>query len=163
MTNPSDRVSIRQYIGLFQGYAAKLVLEVFGAGGAIWGFSEVCGFRTMEIESIEFWRKMALTTAALFGVRWLRQLLRAATLLQETQKPNTTNAAATPLGRSSLILETPQKDNSFLDELRERSPRGIQLSSVLFGDERDEEEALLSPESCDESTALTMCSRSPPP
>ncbi len=149
------------YIGLLQEFAAKLVLEVFGAGGAIWGFSEVCGLRTKETESIRFWRSVAMTVAVLFAVRWLRQLHKASMMLQEKPQYHNTNER-TAVGHSEFALETP--DSSFLGDLRERSPLGIQLSSVLFGIEKDtdEEEGLLSQEeSVDESTALTTSPRSP--
>eukprot|EP00533_Pseudo-nitzschia_delicatissima_P013034 CAMPEP_0197275484 /NCGR_PEP_ID=MMETSP1432-20130617/13976_1 /TAXON_ID=44447 /ORGANISM="Pseudo-nitzschia delicatissima, Strain UNC1205" /LENGTH=172 /DNA_ID=CAMNT_0042741389 /DNA_START=42 /DNA_END=560 /DNA_ORIENTATION=+ len=155
------QVSHQGYIGLLQEFAAKLVLEVFGAGGAIWGFSEVCGLRTKESESIRFWRSVAMTVAILFAVRWLRQLHKASMLLQH-QKPQATDHGRTAVGPSEFALETP--DNSFLGDLREMSPLGIQLSSVLFGVEKDkdEEEGLLSQEeSVDEMTALTTSPRSP--
>mmetsp|Transcript_12948 Transcript_12948/g.16916 ORF Transcript_12948/g.16916 Transcript_12948/m.16916 type:complete len:113 (-) Transcript_12948:196-534(-) len=53
-------------------FLPRLVLEVFGGGGAIWGFSEAIGFRTPE--TVYFWRPAALTVGAIFFVRWLNQI-----------------------------------------------------------------------------------------
>jgi len=58
---------------LVQIFAAKLVLEVFGGGGAIWGFSEVLTFRNHNTQ--EEWRMIAAVVGAIFGVRWLLQII----------------------------------------------------------------------------------------
>ena len=58
---------------LFQIFAAKLVLEVFGGAGAIWGFSEAVGLRTPF--TVWFWRPTALTVGAIFFVRWILQIM----------------------------------------------------------------------------------------
>lgn len=60
------------YSRLYQIFSAKLVLEVFGGGGAIWGFSEVCTFRRPETQ--EFWRHVALTVASIFFCRFILQI-----------------------------------------------------------------------------------------
>jgi hypothetical protein len=57
---------------LVQIFSAKLVLEVFGGGGAIWGFSEAIGFRNPH--TVWFWRPCALTFGSIFFVRWLMQI-----------------------------------------------------------------------------------------
>eukprot|EP00568_Trieres_chinensis_P003964 CAMPEP_0183292630 /NCGR_PEP_ID=MMETSP0160_2-20130417/1621_1 /TAXON_ID=2839 ORGANISM="Odontella Sinensis, Strain Grunow 1884" /NCGR_SAMPLE_ID=MMETSP0160_2 /ASSEMBLY_ACC=CAM_ASM_000250 /LENGTH=167 /DNA_ID=CAMNT_0025453613 /DNA_START=20 /DNA_END=523 /DNA_ORIENTATION=+ len=57
---------------LFQIFSARLVLEVFGGGGAIWGFSEVCTLRRPETQ--EFWRMNASIIASIFAVRWIMQI-----------------------------------------------------------------------------------------
>jgi len=56
---------------MFQIFSAKIVLEVFGAGGAIWGFSEVLTLRNPETQ--EFWRLIALIVAVVFMARFLMQ------------------------------------------------------------------------------------------
>jgi hypothetical protein len=56
-------------------FAAKWVLEVFGSGGAIWGFSDVCGLR--HASNHWFWRPVAMTVACLFAMRWFVQLMDA--------------------------------------------------------------------------------------
>jgi hypothetical protein len=48
------------------------VLEVFGSGGAIWGFSEAMGLRTSETDG--FWRPVALSVGCIFFVRFVRQI-----------------------------------------------------------------------------------------
>jgi len=154
-----DESQLFQYMGLLQEFAAKLVLEVFGAGGAIWGFSEVCGLRTKNMESIRFWRSAAITVAVLFGIRWLRQLREALLLLAFKPPAGIHRQISNP--RTPEMART---EDTFLDMMQERSPFGIQLLSYFDGAEEDsdEEAALMSPaESCDESTALTSSSHSP--
>mmetsp|Transcript_5937 Transcript_5937/g.11219 ORF Transcript_5937/g.11219 Transcript_5937/m.11219 type:complete len:138 (-) Transcript_5937:1247-1660(-) len=53
-------------------FSARLVLEVFGGGGAIWGFSEVLGLR--KDSTLWFWRPCALGVTILFFVRWIMQI-----------------------------------------------------------------------------------------
>ena len=62
----------QQWIRLLQIFSAKLVLEVFGGGGAIWGFSEVLTLRTPH--TVWFWRPCAATIGAVFFVRWILQI-----------------------------------------------------------------------------------------
>eukprot|EP00571_Detonula_confervacea_P013581 CAMPEP_0172311700 /NCGR_PEP_ID=MMETSP1058-20130122/15593_1 /TAXON_ID=83371 /ORGANISM="Detonula confervacea, Strain CCMP 353" /LENGTH=107 /DNA_ID=CAMNT_0013024973 /DNA_START=207 /DNA_END=530 /DNA_ORIENTATION=- len=59
-------------IRLFQIFSAKLVLEVFGGAGAIWGFSEAVGLRVAT--NIWFWRPCALTVGTIFFARWIMQM-----------------------------------------------------------------------------------------
>jgi len=54
-----------------QIFTARIVLEVMGGGGAIWGFSEVCTLRRPETQ--EFWRFNALTIGFIFFLRFLCQ------------------------------------------------------------------------------------------
>ena len=46
----------------------KLVLEVFGASGAVWGFAEVLTMRNSE--TIEFWRWVCVAVAIVFFIRY---------------------------------------------------------------------------------------------
>ena len=57
---------------LLQIFSAKLVLEVFGAAGAIWGFSEAIGLRVES--TVWFWRPCALSVGAIFFARWCAQI-----------------------------------------------------------------------------------------
>lgn len=59
-------------IRMFQIFSAKLVLEVFGGGGAIWGFSEACTLRNPETQ--EFWRGVAQAVGMIFFIRWVLQI-----------------------------------------------------------------------------------------
>mmetsp|Transcript_48 Transcript_48/g.57 ORF Transcript_48/g.57 Transcript_48/m.57 type:complete len:111 (+) Transcript_48:185-517(+) len=61
-----------QWIRLVQIFSAKMVLEVFGGAGAIWGFSEAVGLR--HPSTIWFWRPCALIIGAVFFVRWMMQI-----------------------------------------------------------------------------------------
>lgn len=69
-------------VDLFFTFLVKLVLEVFGGGGAVWGFSEACGLRTPD--NLDVWRPTALTVAFIFFIRWIRQLQEA--LLEKDSK-----------------------------------------------------------------------------
>lgn len=62
----------RQWKRLFQVFAARLVLEVFGGAGAIWGFSEAVGLRNSS--NVSFWRPVALVVGLAFFCRWIMQL-----------------------------------------------------------------------------------------
>jgi hypothetical protein len=57
----------------------KFILEVCGACGAAWGFSEVVGLHT-EYTKESVWRPVACTIGVIFGLRWLRQTIRFAFL-----------------------------------------------------------------------------------
>jgi len=65
-------ISKHQWIRLIQVYSAKIVLEVFGGGGAIWGFSEVLTLRRPETQ--EFWRFNASVAAFVFFLRYSMQV-----------------------------------------------------------------------------------------
>ena len=58
-----------------QLFLPKLVLEVFGAAGAIWGFSEAVGLRTSATNW--FWRPAAMMVGGLFWMRWIVQVRRS--------------------------------------------------------------------------------------
>ena len=139
------------FFGLLQEFVAKLVLEVFGGGGAMWGFSEVCGLRTKRPESIHFWRSVSITVAALFCLRWLQQIRLAVSLLvqnEQKQYHKVTRGMDSCKSNDSLTIKTEDDDeqtkNSFKSQGREKSPIGIQLSSFLFG-RKEEIENDLSP------------------
>ena len=53
-------------------FMPRLVLEVFGSTGAIWGFSEAIGLRTKT--TIWFWRPAALGMGFIFFMRWVLQV-----------------------------------------------------------------------------------------
>jgi ABC-type multidrug transport system fused ATPase/permease subunit len=65
-------ISKKQWIRLAQVYSAKIVLEVFGGGGAIWGFSEVITLRHAGTQ--EFWRFNASVVAFIFFCRYCCQI-----------------------------------------------------------------------------------------
>jgi len=60
------------WLNFLEIFCARLVLEVFGGAGAIWGFSEATGLRTDD--TVWFWRPAALTVGAVFFSRWLLQI-----------------------------------------------------------------------------------------
>lgn len=60
------------YVRLAQVFSAKLVLEVFGGGGAIWGASEIVTFRNPQ--TVHFWRPCAAIFAAVFLARFSLQI-----------------------------------------------------------------------------------------
>mmetsp|Transcript_14372 Transcript_14372/g.17333 ORF Transcript_14372/g.17333 Transcript_14372/m.17333 type:complete len:127 (-) Transcript_14372:46-426(-) len=82
----SNRLSPRQWMDLFLIFSARLVLEVFGATGAIWGFSEALGLRIDETNY--FWRPIALSFGVIFFIRWC---LQVESFLSETKQSNKKN------------------------------------------------------------------------
>lgn len=64
-------------------FLPKLVLEVLGGAGAIWGFSEAAGLRNAR--NIWFWRPAALTVGTIFLVRWLKQIYEFSTFHDEEE------------------------------------------------------------------------------
>jgi hypothetical protein len=162
---------------LVQEFSAKIVLEVFGGGGAIWGFSEVLGLRTTE--NRDLWRTIAMFIAFLFFLRWSRQLRSICLILssssslnaldQKIDEEDTRNirihaskeAGGTAIAKTTTPSMRPRKKNVN----RSRSPIGIQLSSFFFGDKKntddnehslelDEEDGLFQQKESSESTAL---------
>jgi hypothetical protein len=63
-------------MSLCDEFLAKLLLEVFGAAGAVWGSSEVLAIRTPENSATVF-RPLAASIGILFFVRWCMQLYMA--------------------------------------------------------------------------------------
>jgi hypothetical protein len=72
ITMPISMPISKPIIRLLQIFSARLVLEVFGGAGAIWGFSEAIGLRTPE--TVWFWRPCALIVGVIFFVRWCMQI-----------------------------------------------------------------------------------------
>ena len=72
ITMPISMPISKPIIRLLQIFSARLVLEVFGGAGAIWGFSEAIGLRTPE--TVWFWRPCALSFGVIFFVRWCMQI-----------------------------------------------------------------------------------------
>jgi hypothetical protein len=60
---------------LLTEFGPKLILEVMGGAGAVWGFSEIVGLRTSA--TLWFWRPCAATVGLAFFVRFLHQLASA--------------------------------------------------------------------------------------
>ncbi|CAJ1942178.1 unnamed protein product [Cylindrotheca closterium] len=57
---------------VLETFIPKLVLEVMGGAGAVWGFSEAIGLRTSM--NAWFWRPVTLFAGSLFFIRWYRQV-----------------------------------------------------------------------------------------
>ncbi|KAL7527773.1 hypothetical protein ACHAXR_004365 [Thalassiosira sp. AJA248-18] len=57
----------------FEALVVKLILEVFGAVGAVWGFSEIVTLRNPETNRI--WRPIALAIGVIFFGRWILHLI----------------------------------------------------------------------------------------
>jgi hypothetical protein len=91
----------QQFIRLLQIFSAKLVLEVFGGAGAIWGFSEAMTFRVPS--TVWFWRPTALTFGAIFFIRWIMQIQ------DYVVEANESNAKVVKQA-SSVITNTSGKD-----------------------------------------------------
>jgi lipid-A-disaccharide synthase-like uncharacterized protein len=68
----------------FEIVAVKVILEVFGAAGAIWGFSQIIMLRTKE--TVDFWRAVAIVTLVGFTIRWLLIVIQFARLEEDANK-----------------------------------------------------------------------------
>ena len=73
MRNPFAITNYKNYVQfnilLFYTGFVKIILEVFGASGAVWGFAEVLTLRNED--TVEFWRWICLIVALLFFIRYL--------------------------------------------------------------------------------------------
>ena len=66
---------MNQYKKFWYDSMVKLVLEVFGASGAVWGTSEVLTLRDSDTQDI--WRGIASTVGFLFLIRFGIQQYRS--------------------------------------------------------------------------------------
>jgi len=145
---------------LLAKFGSRVVLEVCGSGGAVWGFSEICGLRTIEPESIRFWRLVALIIAILFAIRLLRQFgTEVWNLLQQrttyhhgcrlglggknmTAKTRTSSSNATAATASvnySDFSFSSVSDQSSIGGSPEQQPTVVQLpNTMLLGDIGDD-------------------------
>lgn len=110
-------------------FGSRLVLEVFGGGGAIWGFSEAVGLRTAQ--TVWFWRPAALAMASLFFARWLLQV-RDAILLGNSKKDTTTNSAGHDDDEESemmkRIMSVKYQDLAMTEQDSDDSPKPLSSS-----------------------------------
>jgi len=87
---------VLQLVQIWERTLTPLVLEVWGSGGAVWGFSEIMGWRTPE-NSVRVFRPFAVTVTAVFFARWLYQVYQATcattTVSPSRTSTNTTTAA----------------------------------------------------------------------
>ena len=65
-----DSLVLIQCIDWIEVLPVKLILEVMGAAGAIWGCSQIVLLRTDE--TIHFWRIVSIMTLFGFLLRWIR-------------------------------------------------------------------------------------------
>lgn len=69
MLKTFKKSSSYKYFKFLLVLVVKFVLEVFGAGGAVWGFCEVLTLRNPETN--ELFRKICVVVALVFFVRYL--------------------------------------------------------------------------------------------
>lgn len=116
----SVKMSGAQWVRLFQIFSAKLVLEVFGGGGAIWGFSEALTLRNDE--TIGTWRVYALTVGTIFFIRWIVQITDyVCEIKEEDLIPQ--NEASNGGKHEFLMNEKPNRDSENIENgVNESSP-----------------------------------------
>lgn len=69
-SNPSSaQMTILRW---YEVLVVMLILEVFGAAGAVWGFSEIVTLRNPETN--QHWRSIALAVGVIFLARWMFHL-----------------------------------------------------------------------------------------
>jgi hypothetical protein len=81
MTDREKSNKVISYAALLPEFSCKLILEVWGSGGAIWGFSEAIGLRTPL--TIYLWRPTAILVSMVFFIRWLLQLCNRASEIRK--------------------------------------------------------------------------------
>ena len=59
----------QKYLLFIDDCVARLFLDVFGAAGATWGTSEVCGLRHDKTNNL--WRILSSAVGILFGIRYV--------------------------------------------------------------------------------------------
>ena len=67
--NSTCKLFAYKNILIFYTGFVKMILEVFGASGAVWGFSEVLTYRNED--TIEFWRYVCVAVALIFFIRYV--------------------------------------------------------------------------------------------
>ena len=101
-----------------RNHLPRLVLEVFGATGAIWGFSEALGLRSSSTNW--FWRPASLIVGALFFTRWTHQVLHSSRV--QSPSKHQTEDQTSP---SSIQLTSSREDdemNALLHNCRSPTP-----------------------------------------
>ncbi len=88
---------------LVQVFSAKFVLEVLGAAGAIWGWSEVITLH--KPETIWLWRPVSLTIGAIFFFRWVLQIRDYAEDISYSKISSTQLIRLCEIFSAKLILE----------------------------------------------------------
>lgn len=79
----------QHWIFFVQVFSAKLLLQVCGAAGAIWGASDAVGWRVADNQ--EKWRTASKVTAVLFAVRFVVEILSYCLLCQRCTETNSNN------------------------------------------------------------------------
>ena len=65
---PNNNNKILNFFSFLYDSIIKLILEVFGAGGAIWGFTEYANIRTQENKHI--CQIITISVLIIFFIRW---------------------------------------------------------------------------------------------
>ena len=92
----------------YEAFIVKLILEVFGAVGAVWGFSEILTLRTTESNNV--WRPVSIVVGILFLLRWILYLVEfirlGGTSLSDHEKDATSSSDDdTDIERNDLEFE----------------------------------------------------------
>ncbi len=95
---PSRFTNIQLMKDVLRIFSAKLVLEVFGGAGAIWGFSEAVTLRNPH--TVWFWRPAALLVGVIFFARWMLQIKDYIDDFEKDSKYQETRSAALSVGLS---------------------------------------------------------------
>jgi hypothetical protein len=66
-------MTTNEILDMIRIFLPKIVLELFGSAGAIWGFFEAVGLRTPA--TVWFWRPVSLAVGGLFLQRYCLQII----------------------------------------------------------------------------------------
>lgn len=121
-------------IGWCEVVVVNLILEVFGAIGAVWGFSEIITLRTSETNDV--WRPISLVVGVIFLLRWILYLVE---FIQSGRSSSTDDYETDPesspdnIERNDLEFEVTDSQ-----ELKSSSESSTSVEGENSSDERGE-------------------------
>lgn len=134
------------FLRWYDAFIVKLILEVFGAVGAVWGFSEIVTLRNHETTKI--WRPIALAVGVVFLVRWLVHSINfaksereSAAAKSQVQVDETRPQEVEDLDIADLQL----KETISSDALDENTPLELHTSMEVDSETLGERSALPTP------------------
>jgi len=114
----SDESSVQMKIHRwFEATAVKFDLEVLGAGGAVWGASEVATLRT--VDTLYIWRPVSAIVGFVYTIRWILLL----------------NGFIQSENRTQVQIETDVEDLKLLDERKTYGGISTEHTQTESGDD----------------------------
>ena len=123
----------------YEAVIVKLILEVFGAVGAVWGFSEIATLRTSETNHV--WRPVSIVVGVMFLLRWILYLVEFVKSGGSSAADHATGDESSPddvtdIERNDLEFEV--TDSQHWDEVKPASESSTSSVRGYSSDEREE-------------------------